>query len=141
MTLLSAQHTVGQKLKGSSAVLSRRSWLLGAGVAASSLGGYLWRNSDRFWRASTFVARAQDYSYNLQDIVQRGLAELGFDRSRVKGKTVLLKPNLVEPSRTAPHINTHPDVIRAAAGVFRSWDAAEVIVAEGQGHILSLIHI
>ena len=31
-------------------------------------------------------------------------------------------------------MNTHPGLIRAVAEVFRSWDAREVFVAEGQGH-------
>ena len=52
----------------------------------------------------------------------------------IKGKTVLLKPNLVEPTRADPQINTHPAVVRAAGEVFRRWQAREVIVAEGQGH-------
>ncbi len=53
---------------------------------------------------------------------------------QVKGKSILLKPNLVEPSREFPHINTHPALVRAVAEVFRSWDARQVFVAEGQGH-------
>ncbi len=60
--------------------------------------------------------------------------ELGLGPAAFKGKTVLLKPNLVEPTRTDPQINTHPAVIRAAGEVFRRWQAREVIVAEGQGH-------
>jgi uncharacterized protein (DUF362 family) len=40
----------------------------------------------------------------------------------------------VEPSREAPHINTHPAVVRAAVEVFRGWGASRVFVAEGQGH-------
>ena len=52
----------------------------------------------------------------------------------VSGKSVLLKPNLVEPSRQSPHINTHPALVCATAEVFRSLGAREVFVAEGQGH-------
>jgi uncharacterized protein (DUF362 family) len=52
----------------------------------------------------------------------------------VRGKSVLLKPNLVEPDREAPHVNTHPEVVRAAVEVFRGWGARDVFVAEGQGH-------
>jgi uncharacterized protein (DUF362 family) len=48
---------------------------------------------------------------------------------------VLLKPNLVEPSLSAPHINTHPELVRAVAEVFRSWDASEVLAGEGAGHV------
>ena len=52
----------------------------------------------------------------------------------MKGKRVLLKPNLVEPHRTLEHINTHPLVIRAAVEAFLSMGAAQVMVAEGSGH-------
>jgi uncharacterized protein (DUF362 family) len=47
----------------------------------------------------------------------------------------MLKPNLVEPDRSSPHINTHPLLVQAAAETFRSLDAAEVFVAEGAGHV------
>ena len=66
--------------------------------------------------------------------IAAGLLELGLGRAWARGKTVLLKPNLVEPSREAPEINTHPYVVRAAAEVFRSWGRREVFVAEGPGH-------
>jgi uncharacterized protein (DUF362 family) len=69
------------------------------------------------------------------------LAELGWGRDRVRGKTVLLKPNLVEPAAEAPHVNTHPVFVRAAAEVFRGWDARDVFVAEGQGHIRDGWHV
>lgn len=89
-----------------------------------------------FWNAyaDVFVASLPGYESPLEDSIRRGLIELGIGRDRVRGKSVLLKPNLVEPSVVAPHINTHPDVVCAAAAVFRSLDAREVIVAEGQGH-------
>ena len=38
--------------------------------------------------------------------------KLGLGPAAFKGKTVLLKPNLVEPTRTDPQINTHPAVVR-----------------------------
>ncbi len=47
---------------------------------------------------------------------------------------MLLKPNLVEPTRRSPQMTTHPAVIVAAADVFRGW-GAEVIVGEGPGHV------
>ena len=83
---------------------------------------------------AVFIARASSYQADLESIIAAGLCELGLRPSWAKGKSVLLKPNLVEPSREAPQINTHPLVIRAAAEVFRSWGASEVIVAEGPGH-------
>jgi uncharacterized protein (DUF362 family) len=81
------------------------------------------------------TGKVPGYDGPIKDTVLRGLVELGFDRRRVSGLTVLLKPNLVEPAKTAPHINTHPLFVQAVAAAFRSLDAKEVLVAEGQGHV------
>src|SRR5260370_42060377 len=51
----------------------------------------------------------------------------------VKGKRVLLKPNLVEFASTTA-INTHVAVIAAAVELFRGLGAAEVLIGEGPGH-------
>lgn len=114
----------------------RRRFLTGAGAAvAAGLGAkLLWDHQERFWSAEVFIARADSYEADLERPLLEGLAEIGFDRARVGGKCVLLKPNLVEPSRDAPHINTHPLVVRAAAEVFRRLGAREVLIGEGQGH-------
>ena len=116
---------------------SRRRLLIGAGATVA--GGLIWKvTADRDEggaRASAFIARAADYGVDLERPIVDGLAAVGFDPGRIRGKSVMLKPNLVEPSRDAPHINTHPAVVRAAAAVFRRLGAAEVFVAEGQGHV------
>jgi uncharacterized protein (DUF362 family) len=52
----------------------------------------------------------------------------------VRGKAVLLKPNLVEYSSTAP-INTHPTVIVAAVEGLHRLGAAQVTVGDGPGHV------
>ena len=51
----------------------------------------------------------------------------------VTGKTVVLKPNLVDyiPGNA---INTHPLLVLAAAESFRRLGAKSVLVAEGPGH-------
>ena len=76
------------------------------------------------------ILAAQSYDVRLKEIILRGLALF---RLNVKGKTVVLKPNLVEFD---PHgvINTNPAVVAAALESFRSLGAREVIVAEGPGH-------
>lgn len=84
--------------------------------------------------AEVFIGKATSYDDNLAKVIGQGLVELGLDLSFAKGKSILLKPNLVEPSRKAPHINTHPKFVQAVIEVFRQWDAREVFVAEGQGH-------
>jgi uncharacterized protein (DUF362 family) len=59
---------------------------------------------------------------------------LGVSSKELKGKRILLKPNLVETASGAPHINTHPLVLRGAIEAFLSLGAATVAVAEGPGH-------
>ncbi len=114
----------------------RRQFLLGLGAAtAAGLGGRLWIEGDeRGHRASVVIARADAYDDRLSEVIERGLIELGLGPTWGRRKSVLLKPNLVEPMREAPHVNTHPAVVRAAAEVFRRRGAREVLVAEGQGH-------
>jgi uncharacterized protein (DUF362 family) len=83
-------------------------------------------------KASSQVAilPASRYDQPLKDTIARGIRLCGLD---VKGKRILLKPNLVEFDPKGV-INTHPAVIEAAIDSFRSLGAAQVIVAEGPGH-------
>lgn len=81
-----------------------------------------------------FVARAASYAVDLRQPVLAALTELGIAQ-HLRGKKVVLKPNLVEPHAGAEHINTHPEMIRAVAQVFLSLGAGSVVVAEGSGHI------
>jgi uncharacterized protein (DUF362 family) len=62
--------------------------------------------------------------------MQRIIAEHHLD---VRGKRVVLKPNLVEFDQNTV-INTHPKLVHAALEAFRAAGAADVRVAEGPGH-------
>src|SRR5262249_2434195 len=55
------------------------------------------------------------------------------DKVPLKGKRVVLKPNLVEYHRDKV-INTNPAVVAAAIELCRAEGAAEGVVAEGPGH-------
>jgi len=117
--------------------LNRRRLLTGAGLA--TLTGLAAKSAydlnERGRRAEVFAGRAADYDEaGLQDLIAGGLRALGLAPRWAAGKSVLLKPNLVEPSRQAPQINTSPALVRSAAEVFRRWGAREVLVGEGQGH-------
>jgi uncharacterized protein (DUF362 family) len=52
---------------------------------------------------------------------------------RIRGRRVLLKPNLIEFDRARP-IHTDPRLIAAAIDAFGQLGAADVVVAEGPGH-------
>jgi uncharacterized protein (DUF362 family) len=81
-------------------------------------------------RSRVAVLRADSYSQDLDEIVCRGLDLFHLD---VRGKTVLLKPNLVDyvPGN---HINTHPLLVSAAVECFRRLGAKKMLVGEGPGH-------
>jgi uncharacterized protein (DUF362 family) len=76
------------------------------------------------------ILEARSYQASLEDIIRRGIHLFKLD---LKGKRIVLKPNLVEFDPKGV-INTHPAVIEAAIGSFRSLGAREVVVAEGPGH-------
>ena len=104
---------------------------LGAGATATQLldkpAYHVFRNQPR---SRVGVLRAESYSQNLIELLRTGLDLFRLD---VRGRTVLLKPNLVDyiPGN---HINTHPLLISAAIECFRELRAADVIVGEGPGH-------
>src|SRR5437868_14653010 len=81
-------------------------------------------------QATVTIARAPTYSQDLYDTVRRVLQEQKLD---VRGKRIVLKPNLVE-FEPGSVINTHPLVVHAALEAFRALGAADVRIAEGPGH-------
>jgi uncharacterized protein (DUF362 family) len=81
-------------------------------------------------RSPVALLPASAYDADFADLIARGMAELGVD---VRGRRVLLKPNMVE-YEAGTAINTHPLVIAGAALAMRRAGAADVVVAEGPGH-------
>ncbi len=102
-------------------------------LGGAAVAGSLWVNRNDVL-AATFIAKVPGYHANIRQHLLQGLAELGVNAAEIAGKRVLLKPNLVEPHRTARHINTHPLVVRAAIEAFLHLGASAVVVAEGSGH-------
>lgn len=81
--------------------------------------------------SSVAVLRASSYSEALEATILDGLRLFNL---RLKGKTVLLKPNIVEYAPDVP-INTHPVLVGATATAFMRLGAGKVVVAEGPGHV------
>jgi uncharacterized protein (DUF362 family) len=89
--------------------------------------------------SAVHIAKADDYNANLADVLRRQYENFR-QRVPLKGKRVVLKPNLVE-YRPNKVINTHPSVILAAIELCKAEGAAEVIVAEGPGHWRNVQHV
>jgi len=115
---------------------TRRAWTKAAGMAAASVAaaGTIESCARPTVRPQPFapvsIYRAAAYSEELYTLVRRIIAEHALD---VRGKRVVLKPNLVEfDAHTV--INTNPKLVHAALEAFRAAGAAEVRIAEGPGH-------
>ena len=113
---------------------SRRKWLIGGGVTAAALAGAGILREVFRQRAAVCILKNQAYDGRLVREISNALLTVGLDPERLSGKRVLLKPNMVEPSRDCPHMTTHPAMIVAAAEVFRTWGAT-VTVGEAPGHV------
>src|SRR5215831_2784119 len=117
--------------------VTRRDVLLAA-AAGLAIGCGLLLVPKRYFRmpqrSQAFVGKVEHYQLDIAGTISRGIRELGISPVEIKGKRVLLKPNLVETAMGAPHINTHPLVLRGAIEAFLGLGAASVMVAEGPGH-------
>jgi uncharacterized protein (DUF362 family) len=112
----------------------RRALLIATGVAAAGAVGIPLVARKFGPRKKVFIARNQRYDGPLQTTIRDGLLATGVEPASLRGKRVLLKPNMVEPIRLSPQMTTHPAVVLAAAEVFRNW-GAEVVVGEAPGHL------
>jgi uncharacterized protein (DUF362 family) len=108
--------------------LTRRALLTGSAGAALCTGCA--PKSQPAAAAPVSIVRAPSYDQGLYDTVKRVLRE---HKLNVEGRSVLLKPNLVEfePEST---INTHPLLVHAVYEGFLSLGAAAVRIGEGPGH-------
>ena len=115
--------------------ISRRRALGAAAAAAATVGieaRTLWpRHTVDYRRAQSRVAvlNAESYSEWLEETVLGGLSLFRID---VRGKCVLLKPNLVED--LPEPVNTNAGLIGAAARCFLRLGARRVVIGEGPGH-------
>jgi uncharacterized protein (DUF362 family) len=119
-------------------MMNRREFIKVSAVASLSslVGGcrpsVLW-DRDAYRKPATSrvaILEAKSYQASLEEIIRRGIHLFKLD---LKGKRIVLKPNLVEFDPNGV-INTHPAVIEAAIGSFRTLGAREVVIAEGPGH-------
>ena len=115
--------------------MNRRDWL---SISAAVGGGALvWSRRQRMFeedlrplRSRVAVLRADAYSENLDQLLFDGIRLFNLG---LRGRSVLLKPNMVEYIPGKP-VNTDPRLVGAAAEAFLRLGAASVVVAEGPGH-------
>ncbi len=104
--------------------MTRREWCAAAALAASACS----RPPSPLLPVS--IHRAATYSDALYNLVAAIIAHHRLD---VRGRRVVLKPNLVEFDEHTV-INTNPKLVHAAYEAFRAAGASSVVIAEGPGH-------
>jgi len=113
--------------------LNRREFLgtLPLAALAAACGRARYNRTDFVLPAQSPVALlpASDYDADMVDAISRGLDLI---QPAVRGRRVLLKPNLVS-NESGTMTNTHPLVIAGAIEAFRRAGAREVVVGEGPG--------
>src|SRR5213594_3982075 len=116
--------------------MNRRDWLTAAAVASGSalsmmrLQQHKYSRDLRPKRSRVAVLHTDQYSDKLDEVVYDGLRLFNLN---VRGKSILLKPNIVEYIPGKP-VNTDTQLIGAAVEAFLRLDAASVTVGEGPGH-------
>jgi uncharacterized protein (DUF362 family) len=111
----------------------------GLALTAAHLPGCRGEHQGPRWDPEAFAKRptspvavlpASSYQAPLSETIRRGLGLFGLD---LRGRRVVLKPNLVEFDPRGV-VNTHPLLVGAAVEAFRELGAQRVTVAEGPGH-------
>jgi uncharacterized protein (DUF362 family) len=116
--------------------MNRRDWVIASAAVTGSLLTMKQRNEPKYFedlrpkRSRLAILNVDAYSDKLNQLVYEGLRLF---RLSIRGKSVLLKPNIVEYIPGKP-VNTDSQLIGAAAEAFLRFDAASVTVGEGPGH-------
>jgi len=112
--------------------ITRREWIAGAAIGAAGAPGCRFsRPVAQNVRPSTVtIVRATAYD---QKVYAKVRSMFESHRLDVRGRSVVLKPNLVE-FEPGSSINTNPLLVHAAYEAFREMGAASVRIAEGPGH-------
>ena len=115
-------------MKPPCAGITRRQALVTAAAGATLFGCN--RSVRKFPVGNVSIVKADDYDMDVYDTVYRMVASHNLN---VRGKRIVLKPNLVEYDANTS-INTHPVIVHATFEAFRKLGAADVRIAEGPGH-------
>ena len=116
--------------------MDRRDWLIASAAATGSaltmtrLRQPQYTQDLRANHSRIAVLHSDKYSDKLDELVYQGLRLFNLN---VRGKSVLLKPNIVEHIPGKP-VNTDARLIGATAEAFLRLDAASITVGEGPGH-------
>ncbi|HLK64058.1 MAG TPA: DUF362 domain-containing protein [Bryobacteraceae bacterium] len=109
---------------------TRREWLAATAAAAGAAVLTGCTRQVPLQSSKVSIVRTAAYDQGIYDTMRRVLEEHQVD---IRGRSVLLKPNLVE-FEPESSINTNPLLVHATFEAFRAMGASQVRIAEGPGH-------
>lgn len=84
------------------------------------------------------VLRCEEYKKEeIKSVIKRGFSFIG--EPEVKGKSILIKPNLLMPAEPEYAVTTHPTLIEAVGEVLSELGAREILIGDSPGNALSNI--
>ncbi|MBK7838165.1 MAG: DUF362 domain-containing protein [Candidatus Obscuribacter sp.] len=83
-------------------------------------------------RSQVAIIECKDYEQDIFALIKNGLGQIKLPD--LKGKHVVLKPNMVEYRADKP-VTTNPALLAAAIELAKSCGASQITVAEGPGHM------
>src|SRR5262249_59382775 len=117
--------------------LTRREMVLAAGGAAAVAMTGCGVERRVAPASNVSILKVEAYDQRVYDVMRRVIAEHAGD---VRGRSVLLKPNLVE-FEPQSSINKNPILVHAAFEAFRALGAAAGRIAQGPGHPRHTLHL
>jgi uncharacterized protein (DUF362 family) len=114
--------------------VKRRDLLIAAAVSGSACSKRSVEARIPLEKSTVAVIKASSYETELLSLLEAGMREAWPEApALVRGKVVLLKPNLVEFDQNTC-INTDPRLVLACRELFLKIGAKSVLIAEGPGH-------
>lgn len=90
--------------------------------------------------AKVSITEVRRYDSGLiRETLYKAFDEIAFDLSRLKGKRVAVKPNLLSASKPEQAIITHPEFFRAAVRIIKDAGAFPVLIESPAIHSLSRV--
>lgn len=85
--------------------------------------------SERQSATTVSLLKCEDYEHAmLENVIRKGLSGIGLAPGMLRGKRVLLKPNLLSASPPESAVVTHPEVFRAALRIVKEGGGRPVMV-------------
>ena len=90
------------------------------------------------YTADIGISSCGSYQYSdLYSAIEKVIDQCGFDIGKVKGKKILLKPNMLEAVDPEKQVTTHPTFVKAVASILKKH-GAQIFIGDSPGESFSM---